>query len=64
MLTTNDALKILNKNKKGKYSSEQANKIKALLYQLGEIAFLQLKLLKEDEQKSDIIHKGIYRRAS
>lgn len=59
MLTTNEVLKILNNNKPQKnYTTEEANKIKLLLYQFGEIAFLQFKQSKNDE-KSCTIHQGL-----
>lgn len=53
MLSSNECLKILNQKEK-KYTLEQANKIIALLYQLGEIAYLQFKQLKNE--KSNTIH--------
>lgn len=62
MLTIHEALKILNKNKK-KYTAEQANNILKLLYQLGEIAYLQFKQ-QNNHEKSNNICEGIYRRAS
>ena len=62
MLSTQDAIKILNKNKK-KYTVEESSKILELLYQFGEIAHSQFKQIQTDE-KSNIICKGIYRQAS
>lgn len=62
MLTTNECLKILNKDKK-KYSTEQVNKIRMLLYQFGEIAYTQFQQTKINE-KSNIIYQGINRLAS
>ena len=64
MLTTNDILKIINKNEKC-YTIEQANSIKLLLYQLGDLAYLQYKTTKNDsKEKGIIICESIYRRAS
>ena len=64
MLSTNDVLKILNAKEK-KYTIEQANNIKVLLYQLGDIAYAQYKNSKKDEnEKGIVIYPGIYRRAS
>lgn len=48
MLATKDILNILNNNnRQKKYTIEEANKIKQLLYQLGEIAYLQFKETKQ-----------------
>lgn len=58
MLSINDAIKILNKNKTGKkYNQEQAKQILQLLYQFGEIAFEQFKQAKNEE--CNTICKGI-----
>ena len=64
MLSTNEVLQILNKNEK-KYTTEQAKNIKLLLYQLGEIAYLQFKNIKNDKTENrSIVYTGIHRRAS
>jgi hypothetical protein len=64
MLTTNEILKILNNNKNNKkYTEGEAHKIKLLLYQLGEMAYLQFKQINANE-KSNLIRTGIYRQAS
>lgn len=62
MLQTNECLKILNQKEK-KYTAEQAENIRMFLYQLGEIAYLQFKQIKINEE-SNLIYQGIYRRAS
>lgn len=56
MIKIDEALKILNQKEK-KYTTEQAKKIMILLYQLGEISYLQFKQLKNHEKEtSSTIH--------
>lgn len=57
MLSNEQVLKILNKNEK-KYTNEQVNKIKMLLYDFAQIAYLQFKQITNNE-KSNIICKGV-----
>lgn len=63
MLSTNEVLKTLNNyTKQKKYTYEEANKIKLILYQFGEIAYLEFKQIENNEkEKSNNIHKGINR---
>ena len=60
MLSTNEALKILNNNnQQKKYTQEEASKIKLLLYQFGEIAYLQFKPTEINGQKRSIVYQSI-----
>ena len=54
MLNTDECLKILNKNKNKKYTREEAQKLKTLLYQFGEIAYLQFKQTEANEKSYSI----------
>lgn len=55
MLSLNECLKILNEKEK-KYTVEEAKRITELLYQLGQIAYLQFKQAKENEKQGHLIH--------
>lgn len=61
MLTIHEALKILNSNEKQKkYTQAEVSKILPFLYQLGEIAYLQFKQTKNNQnEKSNTIHTCI-----
>jgi hypothetical protein len=62
MISAHEAIQILNKNEK-KYTLQQTNSILGILYQFGEIAYIQFKQNKINE-KSNIIHTSIYGQAS
>lgn len=58
MLSINEAVKILNNNSENrKYTKEESKQILGLLYQFGEIAYLQFKTIKDE--KSNIVRTSV-----